>query len=83
MLTVWDDGRGLNRRKIIEKAVKLELIESADNMTEPEIWQLIFQPGFSTTDNVTDVSGRGVGLDVVRQAVELGRPHVHDGEDSR
>jgi two-component system chemotaxis sensor kinase CheA len=82
ILTVWDDGRGLNRQKIVNKAITRGLIDSAERMTDQEIWQLIFQPGFSTAEKVTDISGRGVGLDVVRRAVERlrGRIEVQNSE---
>jgi two-component system chemotaxis sensor kinase CheA len=82
ILTVWDDGRGLNRQKIVDKAIARGLIDSAERMTDQEIWQLIFQPGFSTAEKVTDISGRGVGLDVVRRAVERlrGRIEVQNSE---
>ena len=82
MLTVWDDGRGLSRQKIVDKAISRGLIDSAERMTDQEVWQMIFQPGFSTAEQVTEVSGRGVGLDVVCQAVEAlrGRIEVHSSE---
>ena len=82
MLTVWDDGRGLNRQKIVDKAIARGLIDSAERMTDQEVWQMIFQPGFSTAEKVTEVSGRGVGLDVVFQAVEAlrGRIEIQSSE---
>jgi two-component system chemotaxis sensor kinase CheA len=82
MLTVWDDGRGLNRQKIVDKAIARGLIDSAERMTDQEVWQMIFQPGFSTAEKVTEVSGRGVGLDVVCQAVEdlRGRIEIQSSE---
>ncbi|MFA5322866.1 MAG: chemotaxis protein CheA [Smithella sp.] len=82
MLTVWDDGRGLSRRKITDKAISRGIIDSTERMSDQEIWQLIFEPGFSTAEQVTEVSGRGVGLDVVRQAVEAlrGRIEVQSSE---
>ena len=82
MLTVWDDGRGLNRQKIVDKAISRGLIDSAERMTDQEVWQMIFQPGFSTAEQVTEVSGRGVGLDVVCQAVDAlrGRIEVKSSE---
>jgi two-component system chemotaxis sensor kinase CheA len=82
ILTVWDDGRGLSRQKIVDKAVARGLIDSAERMTDQEIWQMIFQPGFSTAEKVTEISGRGVGLDVVRRAVERlrGRIEVQNSE---
>jgi two-component system, chemotaxis family, sensor kinase CheA len=82
MLTVWDDGRGLNRQKIVVKAIARGLIDSAERMTDQEVWQMIFQPGFSTAEKVTEVSGRGVGLDVVSQTVEAlrGRIEIQSSE---
>jgi two-component system chemotaxis sensor kinase CheA len=82
MLTVWDDGRGLNRQKIVDKAVARGLIDSAERMTDQEVWQMVFQPGFSTAEQVTEVSGRGVGLDVVSQTVEAlrGRIEIQSSE---
>jgi len=82
ILTVWDDGRGLSRQKIVEKAKSRGLIDSDDRMTDPDVWQIIFLPGFSTAKEVTEVSGRGVGMDVVRQGVESlrGRIEVQSAE---
>lgn len=69
-ITVEDDGRGLNRDKIVAKAVKQGLINDNDKLSDDQIWALIFRPGFSTADKVTDVSGRGVGMDVVKRNIE-------------
>jgi two-component system chemotaxis sensor kinase CheA len=69
-ITVEDDGRGLNREKIIAKAVKQGLIAEHDKLSDDQIWALIFKPGFSTADKVTDISGRGVGMDVVKRNIE-------------
>ena len=69
-ITVEDDGRGLNREKIIAKAVKQGLIAEHDKLSDDQIWGLIFKPGFSTADKVTDISGRGVGMDVVKRNIE-------------
>jgi two-component system chemotaxis sensor kinase CheA len=69
-ITVEDDGRGLNRDKIVAKAVKQGLIGEHDKLTDDQIWPLIFRPGFSTAEKVTDVSGRGVGMDVVKRNIE-------------
>lgn len=69
-ITVEDDGRGLNRDKIVAKAVKQGLITENDKLSDDQIWALIFKPGFSTADKVTDVSGRGVGMDVVKRNIE-------------
>ncbi len=69
-ITVTDDGRGLNREKILAKALQQGLIGEADKLTDEQIWPLIFRPGFSTADQITDVSGRGVGMDVVKRNIE-------------
>ena len=68
VIEVADDGAGLNREKILAKAAQNGLAVS-DTMTDAEVWQLIFAPGFSTADTVTDVSGRGVGMDVVKRNI--------------
>jgi len=69
-ITVTDDGAGLNRDKIVAKARELGL-DAGESWSDEEIWQLIFTPGFSTANAVTDVSGRGVGMDVVWQNVHM------------
>ena len=69
-ITVEDDGRGLNRDKILAKAIKSGLISEQDKLSDDQIWPLIFKPGFSTAEKVTDVSGRGVGMDVVKRNIE-------------
>jgi two-component system chemotaxis sensor kinase CheA len=69
-ITVEDDGRGLNRDKVLAKAVGQGLIGRDDKLTDEQIWALIFKPGFSTAEKVTDVSGRGVGMDVVKRNIE-------------
>ena len=69
-ITVEDDGRGLNRDKILAKAVKQGLIAENEKPPDEQIWPLIFKPGFSTAEKVTDVSGRGVGMDVVKRNIE-------------
>ncbi|NCT81827.1 MAG: chemotaxis protein CheA [Comamonadaceae bacterium] len=68
VIEVRDDGRGLNRDKLIKKA-REKGIDAPDTMTDAECWNLIFAPGFSTADQVTDVSGRGVGMDVVKKNI--------------
>jgi len=70
VVEIQDDGKGLNRGKIIEKAIAKGLIDSDKGMPDNEVFNLIFEPGFSTAEKVTDVSGRGVGLDVVKRGVE-------------
>jgi len=71
-----DDGRGLHRDKIVAKAIEKELIESDKGMTDSEVFNLIFAPGFSTAEKVTDISGRGVGMDVVRRNLEAIRGRI-------
>ncbi len=68
VIEVRDDGKGLNRAKLISKA-REKGIDAPDTMTDSEVWSLIFAPGFSTADVVTDVSGRGVGMDVVKRNI--------------
>jgi two-component system chemotaxis sensor kinase CheA len=68
VIEVSDDGGGLNRERILAKAAQNGIAVS-ENMTDPEVWQLIFAPGFSTAETVTDVSGRGVGMDVVKRNI--------------
>lgn len=68
IIEVADDGGGLNRERILEKARENGLAVS-DSMLDAEVWQLIFAPGFSTAEAVTDVSGRGVGMDVVKRNI--------------
>jgi two-component system chemotaxis sensor kinase CheA len=68
LIEVRDDGRGLSREKLLKKA-RERGIDAPDSMTDPEVYSLIFAPGFSTADVVTDVSGRGVGMDVVKKNI--------------
>jgi len=70
VVSLVDDGKGLDRRKIAAKAISQGIIESDDGMSDSEVFRLIFSAGFSTAEVVTDVSGRGVGMDVVRRAIE-------------
>ena len=68
VIEVSDDGGGLNRERILAKAAQNGLAVH-ENMSDSEVWQLIFAPGFSTAETVTDVSGRGVGMDVVKRNI--------------
>jgi two-component system chemotaxis sensor kinase CheA len=68
VIEVRDDGRGLSRDKILNKARERGL-DVSDQMSDADVWQLIFAPGFSTAEVVTDVSGRGVGMDVVKRNI--------------
>jgi two-component system chemotaxis sensor kinase CheA len=72
VIEISDDGRGLDREKIVRRAVERGIIspEAAPQLNESESLQLIFSPGLSTADEVTEISGRGVGLDVVKSALE-------------
>ncbi len=70
VISISDDGRGLDPDRIRRKALQNGLIDEAAQLTEQEIFHLIFAPGFSTAEKITDISGRGVGMDVVRQHVE-------------
>ncbi len=73
VIEIRDDGRGLNRDKILEKALEKGVVSETANLTDKQIYELIFEPGFSTADQISDVSGRGVGMDVVRRNInELG-----------
>jgi len=76
VVEIRDDGRGLDRDKIIKKAVSKGLIELGKGMSDHEVYSLIFEPGFSTADKITDISGRGVGMDVVKRGVESLRGRI-------
>lgn len=69
-IELTDDGRGLNRQAILSKAVERGIIAHGETLSDNDICNLIFQPGFSTAKEITDISGRGVGMDVVRRNVE-------------
>jgi two-component system chemotaxis sensor kinase CheA len=90
LVEVSDDGRGLNRERLIAKAVHKGLLDPARaaTLTDEEVWELIYEPGLSTSDIITDLSGRGVGMDVIRRTV-IDELHgalslvSHPGEGSR
>lgn len=71
VIEIKDDGAGLNSEKIRSKAIKSGIVNHDDTLTEEQINDLIFNPGFSTADVVSDVSGRGVGMDVVRKNIRM------------
>ena len=73
---ISDDGRGLDRQRILAKAIERGLVREGQALRDDEIFNLIFLPGFSTVEQVTDLSGRGVGMDVVRRMVEEMRGQV-------
>lgn len=79
VIEIKDDGAGLHREKIIQKAVANKMIKSdadAHLLSDQEVFQMIFAPGFSTAEKVTDISGRGVGLDVVKSSIEKLRGNI-------
>jgi len=70
IIEVRDDGRGINKQKVYQKALERNIIKPDEELSDAQIYGLIMQPGFSTADVISDISGRGVGLDVVRNAIE-------------
>lgn len=86
-IEIEDDGRGLNREAILNKAIERGLIASGDVLQDREVWNLIFEPGFSTAAKLTEVSGRGVGMDVVRRNIAALRGqidiHAESGKGTR
>jgi two-component system chemotaxis sensor kinase CheA len=81
VIEIADDGRGLDRERIAEKARASGLAPNPESLSDPELMRLVLEPGFSTAGAVTDLSGRGVGMDVVRRNVEALRGSV--GIESR
>jgi two-component system, chemotaxis family, sensor kinase CheA len=76
LIQLSDDGAGFNRQRILAKARALNLLPEGERITDQELYQLVFRAGFTTTDAVTDLSGRGVGMDVVRRNIELLRGKI-------
>ena len=76
VIEVSDDGHGLNRDRILRKARERGLVDGGSELSDAEVWQLIFAPGFSTAEAVTDLSGRGVGMDVVKRNIESLRGQI-------
>src|SRR5262245_19036689 len=70
VIRIQDDGRGLDRERILDTALERGLVKASENLPESEIFSLIFLPGFSTVEKITELSGRGVGMDVVRRNIE-------------
>jgi two-component system chemotaxis sensor kinase CheA len=75
-IEIQDDGRGLDEQVLLNKAIERGVIQEGDQLSQQEIFQLIFAPGFSTAKQVTDVSGRGVGMDVVKRNIEALRGKI-------
>jgi two-component system chemotaxis sensor kinase CheA len=69
VITVQDDGGGLNRERVLAKAIERGLVEPGQHLSDSDIYALIFEPGFSTAEKVTNLSGRGVGMDVVKRNI--------------
>jgi len=86
IIEVADDGYGLNRDRILAKARERGLVQDGDNLADRDVWNLIFEPGFSTATQVSNLSGRGVGMDVVRRNIQALRGSVeiesHAGQGS-
>jgi len=76
IVTMQDDGAGFDRARILEKARRVGLVSAKDEIRDQDIYDLVFQAGFSTAESVTDLSGRGVGLDVVRRNIDILRGTV-------
>ncbi len=76
IISLIDDGKGLDSQKILEKALEKGLVSSSDTLTESDIFKLIFIPGFSTAEKTTNISGRGVGMDVVKRNIDAIRGEV-------
>jgi two-component system chemotaxis sensor kinase CheA len=76
VIRIEDDGKGLDPQRILAKGIERGLVPPNAELTEPEIFNLIFMPGFSTAEEVTDLSGRGVGMDVVRRNIEALRGKI-------
>ncbi len=84
VIEIEDDGRGLQKDKILKKAIEKGLINDQSGLSDNQIYHLIFTPGFSTAENITNISGRGVGMDVVKRNIEKLRGKVevtsHEGK---
>lgn len=76
VIEVADDGGGLNRDRILRKAIEKGIVAPSQTLADQEIYNLVFEPGFSTADKVTNLSGRGVGMDVVRRNIEALRGSI-------
>ncbi|MCX6051475.1 MAG: chemotaxis protein CheA [Campylobacterales bacterium] len=70
VISASDDGRGINKEKVLRKAIEKGVITGDENLSDSQIFALLMQPGFSTADTISDLSGRGVGLDVVKTSIE-------------
>ncbi|MBN2591471.1 MAG: chemotaxis protein CheA [Sedimentisphaerales bacterium] len=82
IIEIWDDGKGLDKERILAKAIEKGIIEKDQELPEDDIFKLIFHAGFSTAQKITSVSGRGVGMDVVKKNIELlnGKIEIHSDQ---
>jgi len=76
VIEISDDGRGINRERVLAKAVANGIVEKTASLTDAQVFDLIFAPGFSTAEQVTEISGRGVGMDVVKRNIEAVRGRI-------
>jgi len=76
VIAISDDGRGLDVERILAKATEKGLVGNPEQLSQNDVFHLIFEPGFSTAQQITDVSGRGVGMDVVRKQIQKLRGHI-------
>jgi two-component system, chemotaxis family, sensor kinase CheA len=76
VIQIIDDGKGLDREKILKKAIASGLVQQGQELSQQEIFKLIFHAGLSTAEKITDISGRGVGMDVVRKNIEMLRGKI-------
>jgi len=76
VIEISDDGQGLDAERILAKAMEKGLVGNPEHFSETDVFHLIFEPGFSTAAQVTDLSGRGVGMDVVRRQIQKLRGHI-------
>ena len=70
VIQISDDGAGLDKDKLLQKAINKGIVNDTDNLSDKEIYNLIFEAGFSTAETISDISGRGVGMDVVRRNIQ-------------
>ncbi|SDU28235.1 chemotaxis protein CheA [Desulfobacula phenolica] len=76
-IEITDDGKGIDTKKLIEKAISTRIIDDASQLDQNSIYNLIFHPGLSTADQVTDISGRGIGMDVVKTTINQYNGKIH------
>ncbi|WDE09647.1 chemotaxis protein CheA [Thalassomonas haliotis] len=83
VIEINDDGGGINKQAVLDKAIDKGLVEAGSNLSESQIFDLIFEPGFSTAKELSDISGRGVGMDVVKKNIQSlgGRIQVESAQD--